>query len=199
MPMLIPAVPEDLCLAYANTLCWRGSEPPTEQIADLPALIAWAAKSLPAELGPQIKAWAREHESKAARLFADAIALREATYRAFSALANGESVAATDFAQLNTALDAAPARHRLGRTRGGHAWEIDPAGPSAALLLAPVLWSAADLLVKAGSRRVRQCANDKCLWLFLDASKNGTRRWCDMTSCGNRAKARRHYLRSKEG
>jgi predicted RNA-binding Zn ribbon-like protein len=46
---------------------------------------------------------------------------------------------------------------------------------------------------------VRECANDKCLWLFLDDSKNGTRRWCSMSACGNRAKAHRHYARLKRG
>ena len=66
-------------------------------------------------------------------------------------------------------------------------------------LLAPVLWSAADLATRADRRRVRRCANDACLWLFIDESKAGTRRWCDMSSCGNRAKSRRHYLRTKQG
>ena len=60
-----------------------------------------------------------------------------------------------------------------------------------------MLWSAADLLTRLDRLRVRRCANDECLWLFIDHSKGGTRRWCDMTSCGNRAKARRHYLRRK--
>ena len=67
-----------------------------------------------------------------------------------------------------------------------------------AALLAPALWSAGDLLTGPQLARVRECANDKCLWLFLDESKNGTRRWCSMSACGNRAKAHRHYLRSKE-
>jgi predicted RNA-binding Zn ribbon-like protein len=40
--------------------------------------------------------------------------------------------------------------------------------------------------------------NDQCGWLFMDDSKNGSRRWCSMQSCGNRAKAHRHYLRSKQ-
>jgi predicted RNA-binding Zn ribbon-like protein len=66
-------------------------------------------------------------------------------------------------------------------------------------MLAPVLWSAADLLTHAGRRRVRRCANNACLWLFVDESKAGTRRWCDMSSCGNRAKSRRHYLKTKAG
>jgi len=62
-----------------------------------------------------------------------------------------------------------------------------------------VLWSAADLLTHADRRRVRRCANDACLWLFVDESKAETRRWCDMSSCGNRAKSRRHYLKTKTG
>ena len=70
-------------------------------------------------------------------------------------------------------------------------------GASAGALLAPVLWSAADLLVGSQLARVRQCANPACGWLFLDNSKSGNRRWCSMSACGNRAKAHRHYLRQK--
>ena len=55
------------------------------------------------------------------------------------------------------------------------------------------------ILSENGQQRIRRCTNDDCLWLFLDESKNGTRRWCDMASCGNRAKARRHYLKMKQG
>jgi len=64
-------------------------------------------------------------------------------------------------------------------------------------LLAPTLWSAADLLVGPQLQRVRQCANPACGWLFLDNSKSGNRRWCSMSACGNRAKAHRHYQRQK--
>lgn len=70
---------------------------------------------------------------------------------------------------------------------------------TASALLTPMLWSAADLLTGTLLGRVRECANDKCLWLFLDESKNGTRRWCSMKACGNRAKAHRHYTRLKGG
>ena len=70
--------------------------------------------------------------------------------------------------------------------------------PEPADLLAPVLWSAADLLLRARHRRIRRCANPECLWLFIDESRMGTRRWCDMASCGNRAKARRHYEKIRQ-
>jgi predicted RNA-binding Zn ribbon-like protein len=43
--------------------------------------------------------------------------------------------------------------------------------------------------------RVRQCGNPDCVLWFLDTTRSGTRRWCSMTACGNRLKARRHYRR----
>jgi predicted RNA-binding Zn ribbon-like protein len=66
------------------------------------------------------------------------------------------------------------------------------------VLLAPVLWSAGDLLAGPRLDRVRRCANPECGWLFFDDSRAGKRRWCSMQACGNRAKARRHYHRSRE-
>ena len=64
-------------------------------------------------------------------------------------------------------------------------------------MLWPVTRSAAELLVSGELSRVRTCANDTCGWLFMDTSKNRSRRWCDMNDCGNRAKARRHYARKR--
>src|SRR5580704_15548830 len=58
--------------------------------------------------------------------------------------------------------------------------------------------AAGDLLAGPRLDRVRRCANPECGWLFLDDSRAGKRRWCSMQSCGNRAKARRHYHRSRE-
>jgi hypothetical protein len=114
-----------------------------------------------------------------------------------AALAGGEAVRDQDFAALKKALAEAPARSQLARGNGGYGWRVEPVRPTAPDLLAPVLWSAGDLVLNAGRLRIRQCANDKCLWLFVDESKSGTRRWCDMASCGNRAKARRHYSKIK--
>ncbi|MFJ7061357.1 CGNR zinc finger domain-containing protein [Streptomyces microflavus] len=59
-------------------------------------------------------------------------------------------------------------------------------------------WHAADNwlhLVADRPDRIRPCANDTCVLHFYDISKNGTRRWCSMAGCGNRAKAQRHYAR----
>jgi predicted RNA-binding Zn ribbon-like protein len=202
--MLVSAVGAHVCLGFANTLSWRGSKAPVETLTDFAALVTWAEASAgwPAHAARALEGWGREHPLQAATLLAEAIALREAIYRIFSASARGDGVCNQDFAALSRALSQAPVRQRLARSDAGCAWQIElgqigRAGLAAAVLLAPALWSAADLLVGGGQQRIRRCANDACLWLFLDESKNGTRRWCDMASCGNRAKARRHYLKTK--
>jgi predicted RNA-binding Zn ribbon-like protein len=192
---------DDACLAFANTLSWRGRAAPVEALGDVGDLVHWAAGSagLAGEAVGEIESWARAHPATAAALFAEAIALREAIYRTFRALACGEAIPDPDLAALNRALDAAPARRRLARTEDGYGWQVGPAAIAAPMLLAPVLWSAGDLMASDRRRWVRLCANEECLWLFLDESKAGTRRWCDMASCGNRAKARRHYQRTRQG
>jgi len=63
-------------------------------------------------------------------------------------------------------------------------------------VLAPVVESAAALLTSPDLSRVRECESETCGWLFIDRSRNRSRRWCDMTVCGNRAKVRRHYQRT---
>jgi predicted RNA-binding Zn ribbon-like protein len=198
---LIPAAREDLCLAFANTLSWRGSPAPSESLGSFADLIGWlgGAASQPAETVAQARRWSQADRQQAAAVFGEAIGLREAIYRLFSALAMREPAPGADLALLNRALADAPPRCTVAEGGGGYAWVTDGIKMSAAALLAPVLWSAADLLTRADRRRVRRCANDACLWLFIDESKAGTRRWCDMSSCGNRAKSRRHYVKTKAG
>jgi predicted RNA-binding Zn ribbon-like protein len=65
-------------------------------------------------------------------------------------------------------------------------------------ILCPVIRSAAELLVSEKFRRVKKCADPICGWLFLDISRNRSRRWCDMRDCGNRAKASRYYKKKKK-
>lgn len=199
--MLIPPFRDDLCLAYANTRSWRGSAEPTEKLHEFTDVLVWLEQSAGvagAALQP-LRAWAREHPKKAAALFDESISLREAMFRSFSAAAAGDAARETDFAAVRDAIAEAPPRRQLTRADGAYGWRIETLRPCVASVLVPVLWSAGDLLVAAGMRRIRQCANDKCLWLFVDESKSGTRRWCDMSSCGNRAKAQRHYARVKQG
>jgi predicted RNA-binding Zn ribbon-like protein len=172
----------DLCLDFANTRYWRGQSSPSETL------------NAPQDLA----AWAKAAKAPPTREFENALALRETIYRLFDANAEGKPAAARDLEAFNRALAAAPARTTLKRGRDGYAWEIDAKSSTALSLLAPVLWSAGDLLAGPRLDRVRKCANPECGWLFLDDSRAGKRRWCSMSACGNRAKARRHYHKSKE-
>jgi predicted RNA-binding Zn ribbon-like protein len=194
--VLVPAPPEDLCLNFANTRYWRGSEPAaTEQLTDAKALADWlAANAAMPRIGkkggklPQLD-----------MLFDDALALRESIYRIFLNIGEGSTPAVRDLDVFNAALADTPRRLGVSARGGTYSWLVASPPPSLGGALAPVIWSAADLLTRATERRIRRCANDKCRWVFVDRSKGGTRRWCDMNSCGNRAKAHRHYARSKSG
>jgi predicted RNA-binding Zn ribbon-like protein len=85
----------------------------------------------------------------------------------------------------------APQGQRLTWIDGGRAGLLDDA-------LWAVARSAADLLISETTlAHLRECAAETCGWLFLDRSKNGSRRWCDMKVCGNRAKVRRFRRRAR--
>ena len=194
---LIVVPRRDLSLELVNTVAWRGSAP-ADSLHGLADLLEWLGSSgaMPARVIAELRKWFDAHPAAAAPVFAEAIGIRETLYRLFHSLATGSAPASEDIRRLNGALGATAPRASLARAERGFGWRIE-AKPTAAAILAPVLWSAADMLVGADCARVRECANHRCLWLFLDQSKNGTRRWCSMQSCGNRAKAHRHYLRQK--
>ena len=188
----------DMCLDFVNTLAYRGSSP-SESLHTFVDLLKWSSDAgmVPRQLAHQILEWSEKHPKRAADAFNEAIALREVIYRVFHAVASGADPGEEDLDLLNRALGGAPLRTAIRRTAEGFGWQIEESKPSATSILAPVLWSVGDLLVGPQLAKLRECSNDKCLWLFLDDSKNGTRRWCSMQACGNRAKAHRHYLRQK--
>ena len=196
---LVPGFPEDLCLGFANTRYYRGSDPPTETLGDLEALFAWCRASAGLSNARERvlrRAWQGDAGDQA---LGEALALRETVYRVFFCAAEGKPPLAADIEALNRALQAVPERIGVARSGSGFAWRVTPVeAPSIPALLAPVTWSAASLLTGPRLPRVRHCANERCLWLFLDDSKSGTRRWCSMSACGNRAKAHRHYVRHKD-
>jgi len=69
----------------------------------------------------------------------------------------------------------------------------DPIDDALARLADPLVTE----LTSGHPERIRICDNDRCRWVFFDTSRNGTRRWCDMATCGNQAKAKRHRERKK--
>jgi predicted RNA-binding Zn ribbon-like protein len=192
---LVPAGSQVLCLAYANSLCWRGLPKPSETLCGFDDLLGWCANN-GVVVDPAFVRWSLARPEAAQAVFAEAIAMREMLYRVLCALSIGARIAATDLRALNKAMARTPSRTRIAQLAQGYGWRLQAGGAgsySTPTLLAAVLWSASDLIVGEQRASLRQCANAACRWLFLDASRNGSRRWCDMRACGNQAKARRHY------
>jgi predicted RNA-binding Zn ribbon-like protein len=183
---------DHLALDFANTVSSRHTGAPIERLPDYRALVSFARQTqlLSAAQAARLCAWAEAEPDTAARVRDDAVLLREALNRLFTAVAGSRPPDPGDLALLNERA----ARLRLGQDLRWH-WD-DEAAPDA--LLAAVVRSALELLTSSERERVRICGADDCLWIFLDTSKNRTRRWCDMKQCGNRMKARRFYERQKD-
>ena len=100
-------------------------------------------------------------------------------------------------ALLNLTWQFSAEHGRIVSTGGQFRWEWSRMDSYLDSVLWPVARTAGDLLVSGELALVRICGSDECYWLFLDKTKNHRRRWCDMKTCGNRVKARRHYERVK--
>src|SRR6185312_1811600 len=153
---------------FVNTLEWRGSAR-RETLLGPGDLIKWLAgeNALSAAAGDGLNQWFAAHPRIAATALRDAIELRERFHRLLRAKALGGDCDPADLANLNRALAAAPTRRNLERTHDALAWRV-MVRPTAPGILAPVLWSAADLLANPGPTRLRECANERCRWMFID-------------------------------
>jgi predicted RNA-binding Zn ribbon-like protein len=112
-------------------------------------------------------------------------------------VAEDESTEDGDLVTLSTMVAETQKHARIFPDTNGFRWDWVDKPHDLDCMLWPVVRSAADYLVSDDLDTVRVCASDSCNWLFIDTSKNHSRRWCNMKSCGNREKARRFYTRKK--
>ena len=190
-----------LCLDFVNTVDPRHGEQSAEYLTSYRDLVRWAqhAGALPAADAKLLLERARRDPEGAGQAFVRAIELRDRLYDAFSALAARSSVGADALAAINGGLaSAAGHAHLVAGSDGRFGWKWDD-DEDFDRVWWPAARSAAEFLTTGRFDRLRECPGlDGCGWLFYDASKNGSRRWCSMQGCGNRAKARRHYERERE-
>jgi predicted RNA-binding Zn ribbon-like protein len=123
---------------------------------------------------------------------------RGALREVWDAAVEGRTADVAAVATLNEALAHTP-RTELHAALGGvvvdHRHEAaDPTGEALARVVEPLVVA----LAAGHTARFRICANDGCRWVFEDTSRGGRRRWCDMSSCGNRAKVRRHRSKRRD-
>ncbi len=185
-----------LCLDLTNTVGGT-RERPREDLNAFEDLVEWARQAgvVDDAASRALRRRAEAAPADAARALRRAVALREAIHRVFVARGTGERPAETDVELLSRwDVDALEHSRLVPMADGyGREWaETPPAFDRVAWIVAR---DAVELLTSDELPRVRQCASETCAWLFLDTSRNRSRRWCDMSSCGNRAKVRRHYER----
>jgi predicted RNA-binding Zn ribbon-like protein len=180
------------CLDFANTVDWRKGEP-QEKLNDTHGLLDWALQAgiISETEAAKLHDAAHTDPAEAEALYTRALSLRETIHRLFKAEADGEDPDERDLEHLNEELTQALSHMKL--TRIGPALTLQLQGDAAEKILWTLTNSAAQLLTSPNITRVKECADPRCGWIFLDTSRNGTRRWCSMEDCGNRNKARRHY------
>ncbi|HYL99401.1 MAG TPA: ABATE domain-containing protein [Blastocatellia bacterium] len=191
----------ELCLDFINTVDWRTGPNPEEYLTSYLDLLQWSES-----IGAIGKRSARRLARKSgadpagsAAALARAVRFRESLYAITLAVSSGKPAPNTSlqefnriFADLTSCAGIGPVDSALKWVWGGDADDLD-------IPLWPVAVSAFDLLISGDAQRVRQCGDASCGWLFVDKSKSHRRQWCSMRVCGNRAKARRHYEKTKAG
>ena len=188
-----------LCLDFANTIHDSRAEDNEEELHAISDLLHWAreARLLPWADCDRLAAYYDRNPREASTALAKGTAIRDLLLSIFATIANGGSVPAQHLSALNSALAQAPALLRVHKHSRRIETEWTSANDGVQQIFFAVLSSAAELLASDRLARVRECRSNVCTWLFVDESRNRSRRWCDMSSCGNRMKARRHYQRAK--
>jgi predicted RNA-binding Zn ribbon-like protein len=191
---------EPLCLEFVNTVSARKGRFPYEWLPNYANLAAWGHQAglLNADQVMKLLRQAQNDPPAAQNVWRRALDLRDAIYRLVSAHAAGQPVQMEDLAALNSEIPAAYQHLQLTPEKDGLAWRWPDAPDALDGFLWPVVRSAAELLTSPDLERAGECHNPTCGWLYLDTSKNHSRRWCDMSSCGNTAKAHSFYQRKRQ-
>ena len=188
-----------LALDFANTVSNRPTARPIEHLQTPGHLVDWAlhSGSIDAATAERCRAAMTRRGSSPSGLLRNALRLRDAVYGVGSAIARGEGPARANLGILKAFVSTSIESAELAPVPGnGYAFDFSQGSVESALL-GPVAWSAVDLLAAGPFDRIKECPGPDCGWLFLDSSKNNSRRWCDMAMCGNRTKMKRHRERSR--
>jgi predicted RNA-binding Zn ribbon-like protein len=189
----------DLALDFVNTVDSRPTEHPKELLPSYAELASWSRQAgILSER--QERALLREFRGRAEeaeKIRRLALSLREYLFQIFTAITDEQEVPADSLLEWNRFVHRLMGHYELIQSEDGLSWQLRSEPLELDSMLWPVIHAALTLSTGPKASRIRRCAASRCDWLFLDASKRGNRRWCDMTVCGNRAKARRFYSRKK--
>jgi predicted RNA-binding Zn ribbon-like protein len=192
-----------VCLDFVNTVGWRFTDLPSEYLRSYEDLLDWSRQAglLAPEETEGLSRQATLDPEGSQETLSRALDLREAIHRVISRAIAGEAQDESDLWALNRELSIALSHLRVMPANGAYGWGWDRSEDDGGALLDSPLWpvaqSAAELLTSPKLGRVKLCAGEGCGWVFLDESRNGSRRWCDSRDCGNRERVRRHLARKR--
>jgi predicted RNA-binding Zn ribbon-like protein len=195
-PLPAESVDADRVLAFVNTLSSRPTAAPVERLVSYEALVEWAREQhlVSAAAAERLLTEAHRHPHQAALVLSRAKEFREALNGLATAIDAGKQPPADVLATISDALARAYANGRLVPHDGTLQWVAGAEDD-----LERIIWeigrAAGRLVISPRLSRVRACAAGDCGWWFVDDTKNRSRRWCDMTLCGNREKLRRYRAR----
>jgi predicted RNA-binding Zn ribbon-like protein len=187
-----------LCLDFTNTVSNHRAQAPREKLKRFDDLVCWCrhAGILDEVESAEMLRQGATVPAQGERLLHLAVDFREALYRAFLDISQNRRPSKSDLEVINALLARTPITLQIGAQGERLVCVRTGCMLDEARLLGPVAWSAAELLgAKESLTKVRECAGEDCGWLFLDHTKNHSRRWCDMDDCGSKAKAKRYYRR----
>jgi predicted RNA-binding Zn ribbon-like protein len=189
-------------LDFTNTVDWRGTGRDHDWLGDFSDLLAWCHRTafLPEPAIAELARRAAAHPRQAAAALQQALELREAAAALLRAALGGRSPAAEPLGVFNRylgkALSHAVLQPGTGSERNYRLELVTGDAPLEDVTLR-LARQAADLLTAFDPSRLKVCGNPECGWMFLDNTRNASRRWCDMAACGNRAKAKRYYSKKR--
>ncbi len=205
LPRLAPTLPFKfvggrVALDLLNTADWPSTGPALDRLASYERLLEWAEEVgiVSSAASGRLRKRAASHPLEAERALERSRELRRTLHRAVVAVVSGRGVApALD--RLTPFLHEALGHLVLEADRSGSGIRAGWPGLDEALdgPLWPVVWDAVQLLLSPEAERLRVCGGENCGWAYVDHSRNGLRRWCEMETCGTRAKNRRRGRRPR--
>jgi predicted RNA-binding Zn ribbon-like protein len=185
-----------LCLDFVNTINSRHS-PEHDYLVQYSDVVDWATKLgiLSITQNRQLQKRARQNIHEAENALIAARTLRDLLYRLLSSTAKGSAPKKKDLKVFSIFYGESLSRGQFVKreTHYSTTWKFDETLES---VLWPIIHSAGELLQSGELNRVKECSG--CGWLFLDTSKNQSRRWCSMNTCGARDKMRRYHQRRRK-
>jgi len=193
----LPSLGGDLSLDFINTVHDRHVEPLRDLLQNYLDLVTWVyyANAISDSQKERLLQTGKENEEKANQIYINALQLRETCYDFILNLINQEEASLANVQLINQWLSRAFSNLVLVQLNGYFVLDWKTEIFELESVLWPIIRAFSDLVTSEEINRIKQCSN--CGYLFLDNSKNKSRRWCSMEICGNRVKARRHARKTR--